>query len=67
MCFFVFVFFFFGGGGPFCVVSFIAHGWLPWNFSQALRRHFGFSALKQFQVAVLGAWAEGKDVPLGWL
>jgi len=32
--------------------------------TEALRRHFGFAALKPFQVAAIGAWAEGKDVLL---
>ena len=32
---------------------------------QALRRHFGFQELRDFQVEALGAWAEQRDVWLG--
>jgi len=49
-----------------CVVSFLPCFFSP-RIPEALRRHFGFAALKQFQVAAIGAWAEGKDVPLGFM
>eukprot|EP00438_Fugacium_kawagutii_P008802 Skav229075 [mRNA] locus=scaffold2781:273076:280720:- [translate_table: standard] len=30
--------------------------------TEALRRHFGFGALRDFQAKAIGAWADGKDV-----